>query len=32
MQPDETDVKGFDAFMNRYAKGLSIEKAAVEAL
>ena len=25
MQPDETDIKGFDAFMNRYAKGLSIE-------
>ena len=32
MQPDETDIKGFDAFMNRYAKGLSIEKAAIEAL
>ena len=32
IQPDESDVKGFEAFMHRYAKGLSIEKSAVEAL
>ena len=32
MEPDEADVKGFDAFMKRYAQGLAIEKAAVEHL
>lgn len=32
MLPDEADIEGFNAFMRRYAKGLSIEKAAVEAL
>lgn len=30
--PDEQDVIGFDQFMERYKKGLSIERAAVEAL
>lgn len=32
LEPDEADVKGFDAFMERYAEGLAIEKAAVEHL
>ena len=32
MQPDAADVQGFDAFMERYAKGLAIEKAAVDNL
>ena len=30
--PDETDVKGFDAFLARYTEGLAIEQAAVEHL
>jgi len=30
--PDQRDVAGFAAFMGRYKAGLSIEKAAVEAL
>jgi sugar (pentulose or hexulose) kinase len=30
--PDTGDVAGFDAFMTRYRRGLSIERAAVEAL
>jgi sugar (pentulose or hexulose) kinase len=28
-KPDEADVQGFAAFMERYRKGLAIEKAAV---
>ena len=32
MQPDETDVKGFDTFLARYTEGLAIERAAVEHL
>ena len=32
MEPDEEDVKGFDAFIERYKKGLPIERAAVENL
>jgi len=32
MDPDPEDVKGFDMFMERYHGGLSIERAAVEAL
>jgi sugar (pentulose or hexulose) kinase len=28
--PDELDVKGFEAFIKRYKKGLVIEKAAAE--
>ena len=27
---DEKDVEGFEAFMKRYTKGLSIERAAIE--
>lgn len=30
--PDEADVKGFEKFMELYKKGLTIEKAAVEAM
>jgi len=30
--PDPTDVAGFASFMNRYKKGLAIERSAVEAL
>ncbi len=30
VQPDPEDVKGFEAFMENYRKGLAIEKAAVE--
>lgn len=30
--PDEEDVKGFDLFMERYQKGLPIERAAVDVL
>ena len=30
--PDEKDVKGFEEFMQRYMKGLAIERAAVEYL
>lgn len=32
MQPDQADVDGFDTFIERYKKGLSIERAAVENL
>lgn len=32
IQPDPVDVAGFAAFMERYRRGLSIERAAVEAL
>ena len=32
MQPDKADVDGFDIFIERYKKGLSIERAAVENL
>ncbi|MFL0249757.1 xylulokinase [Clostridium neuense] len=32
MNPDPTDVKGFDEFMKRYTNGLSIERAAVDNL
>lgn len=32
MQPDAADVAGFDAFIERYKKGLPIEQAAVEYL
>lgn len=32
IEPDEKDVKGFDAFMKKYAAGLAIERAAVEAM
>jgi sugar (pentulose or hexulose) kinase len=32
VRPDETDVKGFASFMERYVKGLTIEKAAVGSL
>ena len=30
MEPDPADVAGFEAFIERYKKGLSIERAAVE--
>ena len=30
--PDKADVDGFTAFMERYTKGLAIEKAAVDEL
>jgi hypothetical protein len=30
--PDRTDIAGFAAFMQRYKKGLVIERAAVEGL
>lgn len=32
VQPDERDVKGFDAFMEKYKAGLAIERAAVDHL
>ena len=32
LAPDQSDVAGFTAFMERYQKGLAIERAAVEAL
>ena len=32
VQPDERDMEGFNQFMTRYTAGLSIERAAVEAL
>ena len=32
IEPDKTDVDGFTVFMERYTKGLAIEKAAVEGL
>jgi hypothetical protein len=30
--PDQRDIEGFSAFMDRYKKGLVIERAAVDAL
>lgn len=30
IQPDPKDVRGFDEFIKRYQKGLSIERAAVD--
>ncbi len=32
LSPDPEDVKGFDAFIRRYAGGLAIERAAVDNL
>ena len=32
IEPDEKDVEGFERFMERYTAGLSIERAAVEAM
>lgn len=32
LKPDEKDVEGFEAFMNRYKEGLEIERAAVKHL
>ena len=32
VEPDARDVEGFDAFMERYHRGLPIERAAVESL
>ncbi|HRA68642.1 MAG TPA: ATPase, partial [Caldilinea sp.] len=32
LAPDPRDVEGFAAFMARYAKGLAIERAAIEGL
>lgn len=32
MQPDPADVEGFEKFMDRYKKGLSVERAAVDNL
>ena len=32
VDPDPVDVAGFDTYIERYAKGLAIEKAAVEHL
>jgi hypothetical protein len=32
VEPDPDDVRGFDAYLERYSAGLAIEKAAVEAL
>ena len=32
MQPNPTDVEGFDEYLKRYTAGLEIEKAAVEAM
>ena len=32
INPDPQDIEGFMAFMERYKKGLSIERAAVETL
>ncbi len=32
IEPDPEDVKGFDIFIERYTKGLSIERAAVDSL
>ena len=32
VEADPADVAGFDAYIERYAKGLAIEKAAVEHL
>ena len=30
--PDPDDVRGFDAYLERYSAGLAVERAAVEAL
>ena len=32
IQPDPADVEGFETFIERYKKGLSIESAAIEAM
>ena len=32
MEPDPSDVEGFDRFIDRYGKGLAIERAAVDYL
>ena len=32
MDPDPEDVKGFETFIERYKKGIAIEKAALENL
>lgn len=32
LEPDAKDVQGFDAFIQRYVKGLGIERAAVDGL
>ncbi len=32
VEPQPSDVAGFEVFMERYAKGLAIEKAAIESL
>ena len=32
IEPDEADVKGFQAYMKRYRAGLAAERAAVEAV
>ncbi len=32
VEPDQSDVEGFNRFMERYAKGLAVERAAVENL
>ena len=32
MEPDAADVAGFDAFIERYSKGLPIERAAIDFL
>jgi hypothetical protein len=32
MVPEQTDVDGFASFMERYKKGLAIERAAVDGL
>ena len=31
-EPDEADVKGFDEYIERYKKGLTVERAAVDVL
>lgn len=32
MEPDAKDVEGFEAFIERYKKGLAIERAAVDTM
>jgi len=32
MEPDARDVDGFNQYVERYVKGIEIEKAAIEAL
>ncbi|MDE6127833.1 MAG: ATPase, partial [Lachnospiraceae bacterium] len=32
VEPDSSDVAGFEAFMERYTKGLGVERAAIENL